>query len=103
MDVLPVQASAMACKWVFSSSKETCTLRQSWLKPQLLSALQVLKYGYKYSHQLSFVSDLIALEANYTIDGPITEAAVDELLRDAKYNELEDSRKNINISVSTSL
>lgn len=87
MDVLPAQASAVPCQRVFSSSKETCTLRRNRISRALLEALQVLKYSYR-SERLSFVEDLIAKEADYTIAGPLTETAIDELMAAGKYQEL---------------
>ncbi|KAG6864107.1 hypothetical protein C0991_012449, partial [Blastosporella zonata] len=62
MDVLPVQASAVSCEHVFSSSKETCSLRRSRLSPKNMEAY-----------------DLLAKEEDYRISGPVTSAAVDEL------------------------
>jgi len=50
MDILPAQASAVPCEGVFSSSKETCTLRRSQISPQLMEALQVLKFAHKQDH-----------------------------------------------------
>jgi hypothetical protein len=98
MDVLPAQASAVPCERVFSSSKETCTLRRNRVSRRLLEALQVLKYSYR-SERLSFVEDLcIAEEANYTISGQLTESAIDELMAAGKYGELEDLIKNMNES-----
>jgi len=45
LDVLPVQASAVPCERVFSSSsKETCTDRRNRILPKLLEVLQIIKY-----------------------------------------------------------
>jgi hypothetical protein len=43
-DVLPVQASAVPCERVFSSSKETNALRRSSLSRIVMKILQFLKY-----------------------------------------------------------
>ena len=95
MDVLPAQASAVLCERVFSSSKETCTLRRNRVSRVLLEALKVLKYSYR-SERLSFVEDLsIAKEADYTISGQLT---VDELMAAGKYGELEELIKNMHES-----
>ncbi|KAJ2994371.1 hypothetical protein NUW54_g7561 [Trametes sanguinea] len=45
LDVLPVQASSVASERVFSSSKETDTLRRSGLDGAMMEILQVLKYS----------------------------------------------------------
>ena len=55
LDILPIQASAVSCKHVFSSSKETCTARQSHTTPELMEALQVLKYHFRQKDQLNFM------------------------------------------------
>jgi len=95
MDVLPAQASAVPCERVFSSSKETCTLRRNRVSRVLLEALQVLKYSYR-SDRLSFVEGLsIAKEADYTICRRLMESAVDELMAAGKYGELEELIKNM--------
>lgn len=46
MDVLPAQASAVACERLFSSSKETCTPRRNRITPELMEALQILKFSF---------------------------------------------------------
>ena len=93
LDVLPAQASAVSCERMFSSSKETDTLRRNRLSPQVMEALQILKYYYK-QEQLNFTSRLVAREEDYTIEGPLTEAAVDELWETGQYEVLEDLIRN---------
>lgn len=94
MDVLPAQASAVPCERVFSSSKETCSLHRNRICPELLEALQVLKFAHKKTC-LSFVDDLVAREEDYTISGQISEAAFDELYKAGKMEELKDLINNI--------
>ena len=67
MDVLPAQASAVPCERVFSSSKETCTLRRSRISPQLMEALQVLKFAHKRD-RLNFTIGLVAQEEDCLLD-----------------------------------
>lgn len=93
LDVLPAQASAVSCERMFSSGKETDTLRRNRLSPQLMEALQILKYYYK-QELLCFSSQLLAREEDYTIEGPVTEAAVDELLKTGQIHVLEDLLRN---------
>src|SRR5260370_2434621 len=52
---------------MFSSSKETCALRQSLLLASTLEVLQVLKQLYD-DEQLNFSSHLLAKEDDYAID-----------------------------------
>lgn len=79
MDMLPAQALAVPSERVFSSSKETCTLRRN--RVSLREALQVPKYSYQLE-RLLFVEDLIIVkEADYTISGQLTES---ELMKAGK-------------------
>jgi hypothetical protein len=58
MDILPIQASSVPCERVFSSSKQTITARRSQLSPQLVEALQLIKFNAKQGWQLTFTSGL---------------------------------------------
>lgn len=95
MDVLPAQATAVPCERVFSSSKETCTLRRSQLGTTTIEMLQVLKYSYQ-RERLNFTTGLLAMPEDYTIEGPVTESAVLELLRAGKVEELKELYTNWN-------
>jgi len=75
MDVLPAQVTAVPCKRVFSSSKETCTQHRSQLGPTTMEMLQILKHLYQQD-RLDFTTGILAMEEDYTIEGPVTEAAV---------------------------
>ena len=97
MDVLPAQATSVPCERVFSSSKETCSLRRSQLGPTTIEMLQVLKHLYQ-REQLSFTTGLLAMEEDYTIEGPVTESAVLELLKAGKEAELRELYTNWNIA-----
>lgn len=66
LDVLPAQASAVACERVFSSSKETDTNRRSNLGPLKMEQLQMMKFGYR-SQRLSFTDDLICSERELSV------------------------------------
>jgi len=54
MDILPIQASSVPCERVFSSSKETITARRNSLFPQLVEALQLLKFSTKQGRGMNF-------------------------------------------------
>jgi hypothetical protein len=49
MDVLPIQDSAVPCERVFSSGALTDTARRNKLSPELMEALQMLKFALKKS------------------------------------------------------
>ena len=66
MDVLPAQASSVPSERIFSSSKETCTLRRNHISPTMLEALQIIKFIYK-QERLNFTVDLVADERDYVI------------------------------------
>jgi hypothetical protein len=57
MDYLPIQASAVPCERVFSSSAETDTKKRNRIKPELMEALQILKFALK-KDRLNFTADL---------------------------------------------
>lgn len=57
LDILPAQASSVSSERVFSSSKETCTLRRNKIAPIFLEVLQILKYIYR-QERLDFSSHL---------------------------------------------
>ncbi|KAJ3816729.1 hypothetical protein F5878DRAFT_497313, partial [Lentinula raphanica] len=59
LDVLPVQASAVPCEQVFSSSKETNMDRRSQMSSMLMEVLQVLKSLY-HSERLNFIKSWVA-------------------------------------------
>ena len=46
----------MPCERVFSSAKETMTNRRSRIQPELMEALQLLKYSVKHGRSLSFTA-----------------------------------------------
>jgi hypothetical protein len=58
MDILPIQASSVPCERVFSSSKETTTARRNKLGPELVEALQILKFEHKHNKTLNFTIGL---------------------------------------------
>ncbi|KZP23230.1 hypothetical protein FIBSPDRAFT_737826 [Athelia psychrophila] len=66
LDVLPVQASAVPCERVFSSSKETDALRRSNLSPIVMEMLQILKYRFRRD-RISFTEDLVTDERELTV------------------------------------
>jgi hAT family C-terminal dimerisation region len=49
IDYLPIQASAVPCEQVFSSSAETNTKKRNRIRPELMEAIQVLKFALKKS------------------------------------------------------
>jgi DNA-binding transcriptional ArsR family regulator len=61
LDILPAQASSVPCERVFSSGKETDSLRRSKLSPIMMEILQVLKFHFR-SKRLDFSDGLMATE-----------------------------------------
>jgi hypothetical protein len=88
LDILPVQASAVPCERLFSSSKITCTDRRNHILPTLLEALQTRKFMVK-QRRMDFMEGFLADEADYTIDGKLTANAIEELLKCGNIEELE--------------
>ena len=87
------QATAEPCERVFSSGKEICTLRRSQLDPTTIKMLQVLKHLYQ-REWLNFTAGILAREEDYTIEGPVTESAILELLKAGKELELHELYTN---------
>jgi hypothetical protein len=65
MDYLPIQASAVPCERVFSSSAETDTKKRNRIGPTLMEALQMLKYSLK-KQRLNFTSGWTTLASEMT-------------------------------------
>ena len=56
MDILPIQGSAVPCERVFSSAKETMMAQRSRISPELMRALQLLKFSVKQGRGLDFTN-----------------------------------------------
>jgi hypothetical protein len=56
MDLLPIQVSAIPCERVFPSGKVTMAARCSRIKPQLMEALQILKFSIRQDQGLNFTA-----------------------------------------------
>jgi len=61
MDYLPIQATAVPCEQIFSSSAETDTKRRSRISALLMEALQILKFRFK-KERLSFMKGWMTKE-----------------------------------------
>lgn len=48
----------MPCECVFSSSKETMSARRNRIKPELMEALQMVKFSIKKGRGLNFTASL---------------------------------------------
>jgi hypothetical protein len=51
IDYLPIQALSVPCERVFSSAKETNTVKRNQIYPMLMEALQMLKFSLKKDRQ----------------------------------------------------
>ncbi|KAJ3563636.1 hypothetical protein NP233_g8817 [Leucocoprinus birnbaumii] len=59
LDILPIQASSVPCERLFSTAKETMAPRRNRIAPELMEALQVLKYSYDHGgEELVFTAGL---------------------------------------------
>ena len=79
IDYLPIQASAVPCERVFSSSAETDTKKQDRISPALMEALQILKFSLKKDHLISSTFDI--REYLSTDDGPSSAGSLMEMLK----------------------
>ncbi|EDQ99055.1 uncharacterized protein LACBIDRAFT_317685 [Laccaria bicolor S238N-H82] len=87
LDVLPAQASAVPCERIFSSSKETDSLRRTNMSSWKIEELQVLKFGYR-SDRLTFMADLISMERELSVLD-LSVSVVEDLMSRRKLEELE--------------
>jgi hAT family C-terminal dimerisation region len=69
MDYLPIQATAVPCERVFSSSAQTSTRRRNRIRPILMEALQMLKFHFKKEH-LNFTKNWKTSEKEMKRDEP---------------------------------
>lgn len=67
LDYLPIQASVVPCKRVFSSSSETNMKKRNRISPLLMEALQMLKFWLKKDH-LNFTKDWITPQQDMAFD-----------------------------------
>jgi len=58
MDIIPIQGSSVPCERVFSSAKETTTARRNCIAPDLMEALQLIKFSLRSGHTLNFTAGL---------------------------------------------
>jgi hypothetical protein len=84
MDFLPIQASAVPCERVFSSSSETDSKKRNRLAFDLMEALQTHKYGLKFDH-LDFVKHWVM---------PVTDLAPDN-----EDDDVGDVRKTVQVEL----
>ena len=54
MDIIPIQASSVACERVFSSGKQTMTPQRGRISAKLMEALQMLKFSIRKESPLKF-------------------------------------------------
>ena len=74
MDILPIQASSVPCERVFSSGKETHSARRNRISPDLMEALQLLKFSVKQGRGLNFTAGL-------SIEEQLKEMELSELVK----------------------
>src|SRR6267154_2508954 len=76
MDYLPIQASAVPCERVFSSSAETDTKKRNRISPSLMETLQMLKFHLKKEH-LNFTHGWVTSQKLLLEDEPDEPATSD--------------------------
>jgi hypothetical protein len=97
LDYLPIQASAVPCERAFSSSAETDTKRRNRIGPNLMEALQILKYSIRNdlidftAVNLATEKDLVPVHTSQDLLAQLTQTAhtdgqwedvMDKILRD---------------------
>ena len=77
LDILPIQASAVPCERVFSSGKMTTTDRRNRIAPDLMEALQMLKFHFKKGLSLDFTGGLGREEETMDLESRADESPED--------------------------
>jgi hAT family C-terminal dimerisation region len=89
MDYLPIQASAVPCERVFSSSSETYTKRRNCISPILMEALQMVKFSFK-KERLNFTKGWAA--SQWAMEtAMVSDNSSDELLGPVSNGPTDDS------------
>ena len=91
MDYLPIQASAVPCERIFSSSAETDTKKRNCIGPLLMEALQMLQF-YLKKKRLNFTESWVTPESQMTEDDLDEDCdLLDNLLKDVRVQDTLDS------------
>jgi hypothetical protein len=94
MDYLPIQASAVPCERIFSSSAETDTKKRNRINPLLLEALQMLKFHLK-KERLNFTAGWVTSEKQMVDDDP-DEDLLRKLLEGDYQDALDSAIRSVN-------
>jgi hypothetical protein len=94
MDYLPIQASAVPCERIFSSSSETDTKKRNRISPLLMEALQMLRFHLK-KDRLNFTAAWMTAEKQMTEDDPDKDL-LSELFGDNFQDGLDSVIRSIN-------
>ena len=93
MDYLPIQASAVPCERVFSSSGKTDTKRRNRINPLTMEALQMLKFHLR-KERLNFTKGWTTSEKQMVNDTP-DEDLLAGLLKGDFQDKLDKAVKSI--------
>jgi hypothetical protein len=88
IDYLPIQASAVPCERIFLSSTQMDTSRRNRIKPELMEALQMLKFGLK-KWPLDFTGGWMTDELSLTPDACEEQMAAQDLLGELLQDSVE--------------
>jgi hypothetical protein len=94
MDYLPIQASAVPCEHIFSSSAETGTKKRNRISPLLMEALQVLKF-YLKKERLNLTAGWITSEKDLVDDDP-EEDLLQKVLRSDFQDAFDRAIRSVN-------
>ncbi|KAJ7050597.1 hypothetical protein C8F01DRAFT_1067568 [Mycena amicta] len=92
---MPCQASAVPCERVFSSSKETDSLRRNKLAPKTMEMLQILKYRFRQDRERRFMEDLLDTEDMVEMAG-LSEGEAEAMIKDGSLDDLRESMRTLN-------
>ena len=103
MDYLPIQASAVPCERVFSSSGETDTKKRNRTSPTLMEALQMLKFHLK-KERLCFTTglvtsqkDLVDNEPDEPVSGDISKDSLHDIIKIIGQEEADEVADEVEV------
>ena len=83
-----MQASSVPCERIFSSSKETDTLRRSQLSPEMMEMLQMLKFQFR-SERLDFNNNWVSSEGKLSVMD-ISPEVVEGMISEQRISDLDN-------------
>lgn len=86
LDILPVPASSVPCERVFSSCKDTDTLRRNALDAAMLEILQILKFALK-QERLEFPLSWRPAQEEELLEIPVQPSEATQMIAEGRLDD----------------